>query len=98
MSQPLTTGWIQIATSGATIDGRTIDAQDLRDMAETYSTATYTAVIRFEHIRYFGNFGTVAKLGSATAPVSNWLAELPPEVAENIAFRNGERLFGASAR
>lgn len=62
MSQPLTTGWIQVATSGATIDGRTIDAQDLRDMAETYSTATYTAVIRFEHIRYFGNFGTVEAL------------------------------------
>ncbi|WP_336344605.1 LUD domain-containing protein [Halalkalicoccus ordinarius] len=28
--------------------------------------------------RFFGNFGTVARLGSATAPVSNWLAELPP--------------------
>ena len=26
MSQPLTTGWIQVATSGATIDGRTIPA------------------------------------------------------------------------
>ncbi|MDQ2074398.1 LUD domain-containing protein [Haloarcula sp. NS06] len=25
--------------------------------------------------RFFGNFETVAKLGSATAPVSNWLAE-----------------------
>ncbi|MGX5217847.1 GPO family capsid scaffolding protein [Pseudomonas segetis] len=62
MSQPLTTGWIQVATSGATIDGRTIEAQDLRDMSETYSTATYTAVIRFEHIRFFGNFGTVEAL------------------------------------
>jgi Fe-S oxidoreductase len=28
--------------------------------------------------RFFGNFGTVARLGSKTAPVSNWLAELPP--------------------
>ncbi|MCL7417100.1 MAG: (4Fe-4S)-binding protein, partial [Halalkalicoccus sp.] len=28
--------------------------------------------------RFFGNFGTVAKLGSKTAPVSNWLAALPP--------------------
>jgi iron-sulfur cluster protein len=28
--------------------------------------------------RFFGNFPTVAKLGSATAPVSNWLASLPP--------------------
>ena len=28
--------------------------------------------------RFFGNFGTVARLGSAFAPVSNWLAALPP--------------------
>ncbi|MCH7661882.1 MAG: LUD domain-containing protein, partial [Euryarchaeota archaeon] len=28
--------------------------------------------------RFFGNFGTVAKLGSATAPVSNWLSDVPP--------------------
>ncbi|WP_049935452.1 LUD domain-containing protein [Haloplanus natans] len=28
--------------------------------------------------RFFGNFGTLAKLGSATAPVSNWVAQLGP--------------------
>jgi Fe-S oxidoreductase len=28
--------------------------------------------------RFFGNFETVAKLGSATAPVSNWLADSQP--------------------
>ncbi|NGM67962.1 LUD domain-containing protein [Natronolimnobius sp. AArcel1] len=28
--------------------------------------------------RFFGNFETMAKLGSATAPVSNWLANLKP--------------------
>ena len=28
--------------------------------------------------RFFGNIGTVAKLGSATAPVSNWLAQTGP--------------------
>ena len=28
--------------------------------------------------RFFGNIDTVAKLGSATAPVSNWLAEAAP--------------------
>ena len=28
--------------------------------------------------RFFGNFELVAKLGSATAPVSNWLAKAPP--------------------
>ncbi|NGM67765.1 LUD domain-containing protein [Natronolimnobius sp. AArcel1] len=28
--------------------------------------------------RFFGNFSTLAKLGSATAPLSNWGADLPP--------------------
>jgi iron-sulfur cluster protein len=28
--------------------------------------------------RLFGNFGTLAKVGSATAPVSNWVADLGP--------------------
>jgi iron-sulfur cluster protein len=28
--------------------------------------------------RFFGNFDAVAKVGSATAPISNWLAETPP--------------------
>ncbi len=28
--------------------------------------------------RFFGNFGTLAELGSTTAPVSNWLADLSP--------------------
>ncbi|WP_318570868.1 LUD domain-containing protein [Salinigranum marinum] len=28
--------------------------------------------------RFFGNFETLAKLGSATAPVSNWLVDLAP--------------------
>jgi iron-sulfur cluster protein len=28
--------------------------------------------------RLFGNFETLAKLGSATAPLSNWLADTPP--------------------
>ncbi|MUV59676.1 LUD domain-containing protein [Halobacterium sp. CBA1126] len=37
--------------------------------------------------RLFGNFGTLAKLGSATAPVSNWLADWGPTraVMERVA-------------
>lgn len=31
--------------------------------------------------------------GSIMAAYRGWLAQLPPEVAEQIAFRNGERLF-----
>jgi len=36
--------------------------------------------------RFFGNFATVAKLGSAFAPLSNWAAELPPSrwIAEKL--------------
>ena len=42
--------------------------------------------------RLFGNFPTLAKLGSATAPVSNWLARAPG--ARALA----ERTFGVDAR
>jgi len=37
--------------------------------------------------RLFGNFGTLAKLGSATAPVSNWLADWGPSraIMERVA-------------
>lgn len=62
MPRTLVTDWKRVATSGKTVDGRTIDAQELRDMAETYDPALYTAVIWYEHIRYLGSFGTVAAL------------------------------------
>ncbi|MFC4986521.1 LUD domain-containing protein [Saliphagus infecundisoli] len=42
--------------------------------------------------RLFGNFETLARLGSATAPVSNWLAGLGP-TREAM-----ERLFGVDSR
>ncbi|MFB6157159.1 MAG: LUD domain-containing protein [Haloferacaceae archaeon] len=42
--------------------------------------------------RLFGNVGRLARVGSATAPVSNWLADLPP--ARWLA----DRLFGIDAR
>ncbi len=42
--------------------------------------------------RLFGNYGTLARLGSATAPVSNWVGSLPPA---RLAM---ERLFGVDRR
>ncbi len=62
MPRTLVSDWKRVATSGKTIDGRTIDVQELRDMAETYDPATYTATIWYEHIRYMGSLGTVAAL------------------------------------
>ena len=34
------------------------------------------------------------EVGSLTRQARGWLAQLPPEVAENIAWRNAERIFG----
>ena len=51
MPRSLVSDWKRVATSGKTADGRTIDPQDLRDIAATYNPDTYTAVIWFEHIR-----------------------------------------------
>lgn len=62
MPRTFVSDWKRVATSGKTADGRTIDPQDLRDMASTYDPAMYTAVIWFEHIRYMGNFGSVTEL------------------------------------
>ena len=62
MPRTLVSDWKRVATSGKTADGRTIDPQDLRDMANTYDPAVYTAVIWFEHIRYMGNFGSVVEV------------------------------------
>lgn len=62
MPRSLVTDWKRVATSGKTADGRNIAAQDLRDMAENYDPAFYTATIWYEHIRYMGSLGTVAEL------------------------------------
>ncbi|WP_435184139.1 LUD domain-containing protein [Halobellus sp. EA9] len=42
--------------------------------------------------RLFGNFGTLARLGSATAPLSNWVA------STELAGRLGERFVGLDRR
>ncbi|WP_443190140.1 GPO family capsid scaffolding protein [Pseudomonas indica] len=62
MPRTFVSDWKRVATSGKTADGRTIEAQDLRDMAENYDPAVYTASIWYEHIRYMGSLGTVAEL------------------------------------
>lgn len=62
MPRTLISDWKRIATSGKTADGREIDPQDLRDMADAYDPALYTATIWFEHIRYMGNFGSVTEV------------------------------------
>ncbi|ABC27306.1 Flagellar biosynthesis/type III secretory pathway protein [Hahella chejuensis KCTC 2396] len=59
MPRTLHTDFVKVATSGPTIDGRNIAAQDIIDMATNYDPAEYTANIWYEHIRIFGNLGQV---------------------------------------
>lgn len=58
----LQTEWLCIATSGTTIDGRTLSQQQLQEMAETYKPATYTALLWLEHSRREDNLGQVLEL------------------------------------
>lgn len=65
------TGWVIAATAGATIDGRTITEQWIKDMAEQYSPDEYTALVWPEHFRsswapFEGkNWGTVDEVKAA---------------------------------
>lgn len=66
------TGWVIAATEGATVDGRTITKEWIQQMAESYSTDEYTALIWPEHFRsswgpFDGkNWGTVDEVKAAT--------------------------------
>lgn len=49
---------------GPTVDGRNIDLQWLRDMAEIYDPALYRAKIWPDHLRWGNNYGSVVALKS----------------------------------
>lgn len=52
-----------LATAGATVDGRTIDANMLAEMAEGYEPKTYGARLNIEHIRGLGTEGPFRAYG-----------------------------------
>lgn len=52
-----------IATSGATVDGRTIDAEHLKQMAQSYDPKVYTARLNIEHIRGISGEGPFRAYG-----------------------------------
>ena len=66
---------ILLATSGATVDNRTIDEKMLREMAESYNPKTYGARVNIEHIRGisgqapFHAYGDVLELSTAEVEV-----------------------------
>lgn len=95
MPRSLVTEWKRVATSGKTADGRTIDAQDLRDMAAAYDPAFYTATIWYEHIRYFGSLGTVAELKAEDVDGGKvaLFAKLKPNEYLLRLNKEGQKLF-----
>lgn len=52
-----------LATSGATVDGRTIDARMLEEMAKSYDPKTYAARLNIEHIRGISGDGPFRAYG-----------------------------------
>ena len=60
----LITKFVKVAQSGPTVDGRNIDPQWLRDMAETYDQSLYLAKIWPDHLRWGNNYGSVVALKS----------------------------------
>lgn len=89
----LTTDFVRIARSGKTIDGREIDPQWLKDMAETYDPSVYTALIWPDHLR-LTNFGKVLELATEGAGgVVTLLARLQPNANYVLDNRYGQHLF-----
>lgn len=58
---PLQTGWLKLATSGPTIDGREITEQEVLEMAESYDMDEYSASIWDNHYRWY-KFGKVIEV------------------------------------
>lgn len=91
----LTTDFIKVAQVGPAADGRTIHEEWLREMAETYNPATYTAMLWPEHCRWFGNMGEVLELraGPDDAGVFSLFARFAPNAAMLDYNAAGQGLF-----
>jgi len=89
----LTTDFVRIGRSGKAIDGRDIDPQWLRDMADGYDPSVYTAMIWPDHLR-MTNFGKALELKAEEADgVVTLLARLEPNANYLLDNRYGQHLF-----
>jgi len=93
----LLTEWQTLATAGATIDGREIREQWLKEIAETYDREKYTAIINADHERWYGNFGHVheVRLGKSKDGKTTLEGRLAPNFRLVEMNRNGQRLFAS---
>ena len=91
--------WKKVATAGPTADGREIVEQDLIDIADTYDTEEYTAVIwgsdPYGHSQWYGNFGLVheVKLGKDKKDRTCLFAKMAPNTRLMSLHDQGQKLF-----
>ncbi|WP_153446904.1 GPO family capsid scaffolding protein [Vibrio algicola] len=97
---PKTSDWKIVATEGATVDGRAITANWIKDMADSYSVDEYAALIWPEHYRsawsiFEGkNWGTVEELKQAKQGGKLRLfAKITPNQYLLDANADGQKLF-----
>ncbi len=94
---PKVSDWKIIATEGPTVDGRKITREWLTQMAESYSTDEYTALIWPEHRRFYGfgeNWGKVVELKAEELDGKMRLfAKLEPNEYMLEANRAKQKLF-----
>lgn len=93
-STSLTTDYLKIGQSGPTVDGRVIDPVWLRDAAETYAPAVYTAMLWPEHERWGNNYGLVLELAAKEeGGVTALYARLSPNASYIWETQYGQKLF-----
>jgi hypothetical protein len=90
----LITAFKRIGLSGKTIDGRTIKPEWLHQAAANYSPETYTALIWWEHYRFY-NFGKVIELESRDEENGKvgLYAKLAPNHELILLNKEGQKLF-----
>lgn len=94
MATNLKTKFMRIGRSGKTVDGRTIDAESLRQAAKNYDPKLYKALIWPEHFRWF-NLGGVQSLKAEDNDEGgvDLFAILQPNDEYVYAVKNGQKLF-----
>lgn len=94
----LLSSFLVLATAGATIDGRNIEEQWLKDAAELYSADEYTANINIDHYNWYGNYGQVVevRLGENKDGKLTLEGRLNPNQYLLQMNKDGQKLFFSS--
>lgn len=90
----LTSEWICVSCEGKTIDGRTIESDWLKGMANSYDPNLYTALIWEEHDRTKPNLGEVLALRyEHIGKEVRLYARIKPTLKLIEYNKNGQKLF-----